>query len=68
MRVTTILGCEEAKRVAARTLGVMASQADWHNGGYTIGVDIRRDSEAEVVKLTLSIASEKRLDPKERGA
>jgi hypothetical protein len=66
--VADYAGWDEAKRVAAQTLGVMASHSTWENGSYSIGVDIRRDSEAEVVNLTLSIVSEKRLEPKEGGA
>lgn len=61
-------GWDEAKQAAAQTLGTMASHSGWHNGGYSIGVDIRRDDEAEVVTMTLCIISEKRLDPRERVA
>lgn len=61
-------GWDEAKRVAAQTLGAMASHSDWHNGGYSIGIDIRRDDEAEVVTMTLCIVAEKRLDPRETVA
>ena len=57
-------GWDEAKRVAAQTLGVLASHSEWKNNGYSIGVDITRDDEAEVVTMTLCIVAEKRLDPK----
>lgn len=58
-------GWDEAKQAAAQTLGTVASHTKWHNGGYSIGVDIRRDDEAEVVTMTLCIVTEKRLAPKE---
>ena len=64
---TEYAGWDDAKRAAAQTLGAMASHSEWHNGGYSIGVDIRRDDEAEVVTMTLCIVAERRLSPRTRS-